>query len=108
VLLQNSGIVFPVALVDDTDYTWQVRWFDSADQASPWSATSTFSSGAPNSKLRGTTWLTSLVGQSAQFRNEFVAPANVQRAVVYVSGVGYYELRINGKKVGTRLLDPGE
>ena len=29
------------------------------------------------------------------------------RARFYISGLGYYELRVNGKKVGDHVLDPG-
>jgi len=31
----------------------------------------------------------------------------LKRARLYVCGVGYYELHLNGKKVGDHLLDPG-
>ena len=33
--------------------------------------------------------------------------ARPSRARAYVSGLGYYELRINGRKVGDHVLDPG-
>jgi len=41
------------------------------------------------------------------FRREFAAPKKVKRAIAFVSGLGYYELRLNGRKVGDHLLDPG-
>jgi alpha-L-rhamnosidase len=41
------------------------------------------------------------------FRKEFSLDKQVARARVYVSGLGYYELRLNGEKVGDRVLDPG-
>ena len=41
------------------------------------------------------------------FRKEFVLTKKVARARVYVSGLGYYELRLNGGKVGDHVLDPG-
>ena len=31
----------------------------------------------------------------------------LRRARVYVSGLGYYELRLNGQRVGDHVLDPG-
>ena len=40
-------------------------------------------------------------------RKEFRVEKPVERARVYVSGLAYYELRLNGKKVGDRVLDPG-
>jgi len=41
------------------------------------------------------------------FRKEFVAPERIARARLYVSGLGYYEASINGRRVGDRVLDPG-
>ncbi len=40
-------------------------------------------------------------------RKAFKIDKKVVRARAYVSGLGYYELRINGRKVGDHLLDPG-
>lgn len=40
-------------------------------------------------------------------RREFALDKPVLRARAYVCGLGHYELRINGRKVGDRLLDPG-
>jgi Alpha-L-rhamnosidase N-terminal domain len=34
------------------------------------------------------------------FRRELSVDASIRRARVYISGLGYYELSINGKKVG--------
>src|SRR5262249_41877214 len=39
-------------------------------------------------------------------RREFAIDAPIKRARVYICGIGYYELSINGKKVGDRVLDP--
>ncbi|MFD2572158.1 family 78 glycoside hydrolase catalytic domain [Spirosoma soli] len=44
---------------------------------------------------------------SMLLRKEFVADAKLVRAVVHVSGLGQYELSINGRKVGDYLLSPG-
>ncbi|MCL5097867.1 MAG: glycoside hydrolase family 78 protein [Candidatus Omnitrophica bacterium] len=40
-------------------------------------------------------------------RRELEIAKPIQRARVYVTGLGYYELRINGHKVGDHVLDPG-
>jgi len=40
------------------------------------------------------------------FRREFDLPKPVKRARAYVTGLGYYELYLNGKRVGDRVLDP--
>jgi alpha-L-rhamnosidase len=41
------------------------------------------------------------------FRKEFLLAKKISRARVYVSGLGYYELRLNGQRVGDQVLDPG-
>lgn len=41
------------------------------------------------------------------FRKEFIVIEQVKRARLYISGLGYYEASINGKKVGDHVLDPG-
>lgn len=40
------------------------------------------------------------------FRKEFAIDRPLRRALVFVSGVGFYELRINGHKVGDHVLAP--
>lgn len=44
--------------------------------------------------------------RSFMLRREFFVRGIVKRAVVLVSGLGSYELRLNGKKVGDLLLTP--
>ncbi len=41
------------------------------------------------------------------FRREFKIDREVAQATVYVTGLGYYELYLNGSKVGNHVLDPG-
>ncbi|HWI58864.1 MAG TPA: family 78 glycoside hydrolase catalytic domain, partial [Bacillota bacterium] len=41
------------------------------------------------------------------FRKEFALNKPIARARAYVCGLGYYELRLNGQRVGDHLLDPG-
>ncbi len=40
-------------------------------------------------------------------RKEFLSEKKVKRARLYVSGLGYYELYLNGGRVGDHELDPG-
>ena len=40
-------------------------------------------------------------------RKEFKLKGNVRQARAYVTGLGYYELHLNGRKVGDHVLDPG-
>jgi alpha-L-rhamnosidase len=44
---------------------------------------------------------------SPLYRKEFEAPKEVIRATAFISGIGYYELFINGARIGDQVLDPG-
>ncbi|MDD2961937.1 MAG: family 78 glycoside hydrolase catalytic domain [Muribaculaceae bacterium] len=47
-------------------------------------------------------------GQEAPLlRKDFYLGKNIKSAKAYVSGLGYYEMSINGKKVGDSQLEPG-
>jgi alpha-L-rhamnosidase len=52
-----------------------------------------------------------VVGQknpAPYFRKQFILDDDIQNARAYISGLGYYELFINGKKVGDRVLAPNQ
>jgi alpha-L-rhamnosidase len=40
-------------------------------------------------------------------RHEFKLDGRVKQARAYITGLGYYELYLNGKRVGDHILDPG-
>ena len=44
---------------------------------------------------------------SPLFRKSFEVKGEVERARLYITGLGYYEAYINGSKVGDHVLDPG-
>ncbi len=107
---------------------WKVRWADREGRTSPWSEPASFVTGflAPGDwKPR---WIaarrvrefrskgTLLLGHQGEddtqacavyLRREFALEARVVLAMIFVSGLGHYELRLNGNKVGTSVLDPG-
>ncbi|MDA2926396.1 family 78 glycoside hydrolase catalytic domain, partial [Acidobacteria bacterium AH-259-G07] len=61
--------------------------------------------------LRKSDWQGDWIGaekgiSSPLLRKEFDLEKEVKRATVYVSGLGYYELYLNGAKVGDHVLDP--
>ncbi len=90
------------ALATGRTYYWKVRYWDSGDAASPYSAAARFDTGL----LESADWHAQWIGGANQFRKEFTLPGRLLRARAYVAGLGYYELRINGRKVGDHLLDP--
>ncbi|MCS6953870.1 MAG: glycoside hydrolase family 78 protein [Bryobacteraceae bacterium] len=84
-------------------YYWKVRWWDKDGRASAYSRVARFHTGL----LAASDWRGRWIGGGGQLRREFRLPGRPVRAHAYVSGLGYYELRINGRKVGDHVLDPG-
>ncbi len=41
------------------------------------------------------------------FRNQFILNKPVESALLHISGMGHYELSVNGNKVGDQFLSPG-
>ena len=91
---------------------WKVRVWDGADRPSPWSPVSTWSMGVLKPEDWKAQWIAwpqspSIGGPLPLFRKDFTVKPGLKRAVAYVSGLGHYELFLNGKKVDDRVLDPG-
>lgn len=84
-------------------YYWKVRAWDKNGTATPYSSTSQFEMAL----LSPDEWEAQWIGGANQLRTEFRVLEEVVRARAYIAGLGYYELRINGAKVGANVLDPG-
>jgi len=115
------------------EYYWNVRVWDNDDNLSPWSSSGKFVTGLFERKdWSGAKWIgyeeidESLLlvpgvhgngdnlGEIAKkriavpyFRKEFSLKNKITRAYAFVSGLGHYELYINGDKIGDRFLAPG-
>jgi alpha-L-rhamnosidase len=92
-------------------YFWKVKILDNKQQTSPWSESGSFTEGILNPSEWKAKWITyDTTSASAQpiFRKPFTISKKIKRAIVFVSGLGYYELYLNGMKVGDHLLDPGQ
>ncbi len=92
------------------EYAWQVRVWDENDQPSGWSTAARWTQ-APEWHAK---WIAAENSEDAGnakampvFRKEFRIGKHVARALLYVSGLGQYEFRINGTKVGSDELTPG-
>jgi alpha-L-rhamnosidase len=90
-------------LESDRTYFWKVRYWDDQDVPSPYSHTARFDTGLFDPEDWGGEW----IGGKNQLRKEFSVDGQVKRGRVYLCGLGYYELRLNGQKVGNNVLDPG-
>ncbi len=126
----TSGVPYDgLPLWSGKRYFWRVRWWDEKGNESPWSATSWFEMGLLLEKDWKAVWISR--PKEAEFtskgnvmqgvysgdfvqslgvylRKEFEAALPVRRARVYVCGLGYFELRLNGVKVGDHVLDPAQ
>ena len=90
---------FEMGLLQKGD--WKGRWIGASerplclgDPGSPWQATHGENGDAP-------------VNPAIMLRREFNLPGKIKSARAYVCGLGYFELFINGARVGDHVLDPG-
>ncbi len=98
---------------------WKVRVWDGQGRPSAWSPTASWEMAL----LGDRPWQGRWIGDGRPVpeadedlyrddpaplvRKEFVAPERIARARLYVTGLGYYEASINGRRVGDQVLDPG-
>jgi alpha-L-rhamnosidase len=75
------------------EVTSETVWFETAKIDEPWQGV----------------WITQAFDKQTHplIRKEFYLPANVEKARAYISGVGLYELEINGHRVGDEYFAPG-
>ena len=96
---------------------WTVRVWDQHGNVSAWSEPAMFTVGL----LRASDWKAKWIGAppevpstlpdppippSPLLRKPFSLTGKVRNAMVYVTGLGDYELHLNGRKVGNHLLAP--
>jgi alpha-L-rhamnosidase len=117
------------ALVSRTDCWWQVRVWDKNGKVSDWSQPAYWRMGLLNpsdwkAKWIGAPWQgeealpkptnpnvalpEKLPPPAPMFRKEFRLDKKVKKAVAFVTGLGYFELYLNGKKVGDDVLVPNQ
>ncbi len=104
---QNGVEYKGVALLSETKYWWQVRTYDKEGNQGQWSAPTYFETGI----FEKSEWKAKFItGTFNLARKEFTLPAGkvISKARAYVSSDGYYELHINGSKIGNHVLDPAD
>lgn len=90
---------------------WQVRAWDTNDRPGDVSEPAWFELALLEPDDWQAEWIgypAGLNGKALYFRDRFAIEKPVQAARAYVSGLGWYELRLNGEKVGQRVLEPGQ
>lgn len=107
--LKGPGISYAgVALESGQDYYWRVQIWDEHNNESPFSSTARFGTALFEVEDWQAQWLISpqMSAAAPLFRTEFSLDKSIAAARIFVCGLGYYELSINGVKVGDHVLDP--
>jgi alpha-L-rhamnosidase len=102
-----------------TRYFWKIKARNQNGEETPWSKPAWFETGV----LQNANWQGSWIGNGKPppekdedfykdrpaplFSKEFGLDKTIRSARLYISGLGYYEASLNGKKIGDRVLDPG-
>ncbi len=119
-VLSSQSIHVPYTGEDDLAssryYRFRVRvWATYHEEASEWTDWIRFRTPIFNlheylTKNTTVFWIGSTKINMNELRKEFLVPntSPIKSAIVYISGIGYYELYVNGNKVDpSRKLDPG-
>lgn len=97
-------------LLSHTQYYWQVTVYGNDGQkiVSPIASFEMAKVAATDWKAQ---WITDALEKETEsaplFRKAFTVKKKIKKARIYVSGGGYYEMFINGRRVGNHYLDPG-
>ena len=101
-----------------TRYFWSVRVYNDKNEVSGWSSPALFET----AMLDETDWTAGWIGDGTKnpadadrykadrmplFRKEFAISRKIVSARLYISGLGYYEAYLNGRKISDHMLDPG-
>lgn len=100
---------------------WRVKVWDQNNQASDWSEPAVWVAGLPEKEWKaqwigvpwqGETALDEMEDKTPPpaplLRKTFQVEKGLKSARIWISGLGYYELRLNGQKVGDEVLVPNQ
>ncbi|MCL4191328.1 MAG: family 78 glycoside hydrolase catalytic domain [Thermoguttaceae bacterium] len=90
---------------------WKVRVWDQKGEPSPWSETASFTVGPLSAsdwsgEWIGADWMKNNEGPLPWLRKTITLDKVPTVATAYVCALGYYELYVNGQKVGDDVLSP--
>jgi alpha-L-rhamnosidase len=87
---------------------WTVRVWDQNDQSSRWTDFQTWTMGFVGTNDLKAEWICApATSESLLLRKEFTVKPGLRRAIAHVTGLGQYEMSLNGTKVGNDVLSPG-
>lgn len=102
-------------LTSGVELYWKVMVWSHGDESSGWSEIASWKMGLLQPEDWDAKWIgqredefpdSSLIFPAPYFRKEFTTSKTVKKATVYISGLGFYEMHINGKKIGAQVLAP--
>jgi alpha-L-rhamnosidase len=115
----NQVIYQGSPLKSSTLYYWSVRIWTGDGKPTRWRRPAWFETGLLNHNDWKAKWINDgkrnpvidadfyKFDPAPLFRKEFNLTKPVKNARLYISGLGYYEATLNGKRIGDHLLDPG-
>ncbi len=117
---KNNNVPYAgFSLRSGVKYFWRVKVWDKSGRPSPWSQPAFWTMGLLHNCDWGGKWVMDSrpyprvdslrYGDlpAPLFRKGFLLSAGIKKAVLYISGLGYYEAYINGHRIGNHYLDPG-
>ncbi len=109
----DETVLVPYAgrnLVSSERVFWKVRSWDRDGRASEWSEAASWTMGLLSPEEWRARWITAAGSERLEntlLRRDFAVRPGLRRALGHVSGLGQYELFINGGKAGADVLSPG-
>jgi alpha-L-rhamnosidase len=116
-------------LLTGKTYYWKVKIWDSKNQSSSWSSINTWQMGLlKKADWKAAKWIAyeKLPDSNVNIlptdgkkdkvntnnilpvlRKDFTLKKQVKKATMFISGLGHFELYVNGEKIGDHFLDPG-
>jgi len=92
-------------------FFWKVRIWTNNNHVSEWSEPAFFETGLLNKEDWISDWITyvpGIPGRVLYFKATFNKEKPVKQARAYISGLGFYEMQINKRKVGDQFLEPAQ
>lgn len=100
-------------LLPGKKYYWKVKVWDKNNRSTHWSEPASWQTGIFSKEdWKNATWIGRKKKDSSHknlpiLRKGFNLKKTVEQATIYISGLGHFELSLNGKKIGNHFLDPG-
>ena len=108
---ENAFVMYEGEALESAERVyWRVRVWDNDGNPSEWSEPAFFEMGLLTRgewKGRWMSFLGGMQGNGIILRREFSLDKKPVKARANICGIGYYELRLNGEKIGDKLMDPG-